>query len=206
MQRKASIEAAETPARDQPICADTGCRNTVSDIIGSDADAADHDTDTDDHPAVVDAHCVPLDRSAGRITAPVSTGNGLFTGTAGPLPARKGGGSAALRRGLDPTIPSSRLRRIHLHLLTWLDPLPKRSLESLWTTGSRLAEAGFDNLLPRTAALARGLRSRSPRRPIRPPPWWPIRFCESMGAKSATSLCAISKDQPHGSSRTPCAA
>ena len=33
MQRKASIEAAEIPARDQPISADTGCRNTVSDII-----------------------------------------------------------------------------------------------------------------------------------------------------------------------------
>ena len=33
MQRKASIDAAEIPARDQPISAAIGCRKTVSDIM-----------------------------------------------------------------------------------------------------------------------------------------------------------------------------
>lgn len=33
MQREASIEAAEISAREQPIPADTSCRNTVSDIM-----------------------------------------------------------------------------------------------------------------------------------------------------------------------------
>jgi hypothetical protein len=33
MHRKASIKAAEIPARDQPISIETGCRNTLSDII-----------------------------------------------------------------------------------------------------------------------------------------------------------------------------
>ena len=33
MQRKFSVDAAETPARDQPIASDIGCRNTASDSI-----------------------------------------------------------------------------------------------------------------------------------------------------------------------------
>jgi hypothetical protein len=33
MQRKFSVDAAETPARDHPIASDIGCRNTASDSI-----------------------------------------------------------------------------------------------------------------------------------------------------------------------------
>jgi len=33
MQRKSSVAAAETPARDQPIASEIGCRNTASDSI-----------------------------------------------------------------------------------------------------------------------------------------------------------------------------
>ena len=33
MNRKSSVAAAETPARDQPIASEIGCRNTASDSI-----------------------------------------------------------------------------------------------------------------------------------------------------------------------------
>ena len=33
MKRKSSVAAAETPARDQPMASEIGCRNTASDSI-----------------------------------------------------------------------------------------------------------------------------------------------------------------------------
>ena len=54
MQRKSSVDAAETPARDQPIASEIGCRNTASDSIVPKPDAGHQRARADDDPAIVE--------------------------------------------------------------------------------------------------------------------------------------------------------